>query len=225
MEQQISIGLISEGVTDHAIIENILTGFFNNNDLDIRALQPTRDYATGAQTSHANWTKVFDWCKSERMAEALNFIDYIVIQIDTDVSEDKGFDVPKNIDGKTRDAGAMVLATQQKLQWVMGTMFDKYKDKIIFAIAVESIECWVLPLLYSTKPHQQATVNCLQRVNQILIKDGYTIDTKAKNYNNIYDKISKDYQKQKLLKQFYPLNPSLKIFVENLKSTFINNTF
>ncbi len=200
MEKQLSIGLISEGVTDHAIIENILTGFFNNNDLDIRALQPTRDYARGAQTSHANWIKVFDWCKSERMAEALNFIDYIVIQIDTDVSAEKGFDVPKIIDGKARDASAMVLATQQKLQWVMGAIFDKYKDKIIFAIAVESIECWVLPLLYSTKPHQQATVNCLQRVNQVLIKDGFTIDTKAKNYNNIYDKISKDYQKQKLLK-------------------------
>jgi hypothetical protein len=39
----ISFGLVGEGLTDQIVIENILAGYFNSPDLDIRQLQPERD--------------------------------------------------------------------------------------------------------------------------------------------------------------------------------------
>jgi hypothetical protein len=39
----ISFGLITEGLTDQIVIENILAGYFKNLDLDVEPLQPERD--------------------------------------------------------------------------------------------------------------------------------------------------------------------------------------
>ena len=39
----ISFRLITEGLTEQIVIENILAGYFKNPDLDIRPLQPERD--------------------------------------------------------------------------------------------------------------------------------------------------------------------------------------
>lgn len=41
------------------------------------------------------WTEVLRYCSSQRVAEALVDNDYVVIQIDTDVCEEVGFDVPR----------------------------------------------------------------------------------------------------------------------------------
>lgn len=38
-----SIGLISEGITDQIVIEHILDGLLDDEDLSVEPLQPTRD--------------------------------------------------------------------------------------------------------------------------------------------------------------------------------------
>lgn len=38
-----TFGLITEGLTDQIVIENILSGYFNTNDLIVNPLQPERD--------------------------------------------------------------------------------------------------------------------------------------------------------------------------------------
>lgn len=79
-------GLISEGITDQIVIENILIGLLNDDDFSVDPLQPARD-ATDEDlaTSHGNWHKVFEYCQTQRFKDAVLNMDYVIIQIDADV--------------------------------------------------------------------------------------------------------------------------------------------
>ena len=92
--------------------------------------------------------------------------------------------------------------------------WTNYGDRIIFAISVHSIECWLLPIYFNTQ-HQKAgkITGCLDTLNKILIKqEGFSIHEKEAAY---YVKIAKKLRKQ--INDIYTLNPSLRIFVENIK--------
>lgn len=43
----VRFGLISEGITDQIVLENILGGFFDSSDIEVDALQPTRASSAG----------------------------------------------------------------------------------------------------------------------------------------------------------------------------------
>jgi hypothetical protein len=60
----ISFGLVTEGLTDQIVIENILAGYFNSPDLDIRQLQPERNKDNENKFKYGDWTLVFKYCKS-----------------------------------------------------------------------------------------------------------------------------------------------------------------
>ena len=91
----ISFGLVTEGLTDQIVIENILAGYFNSPDLDIRQLQPERDKDNENKSTYGCWTLVFKYCKSRDFQECFQFIDCIIIQIDTDFSELKNYNIPQ----------------------------------------------------------------------------------------------------------------------------------
>ena len=52
------------------------------------------------------------------------------------------------------------------------TIYDKYKDKIIFAISVHSLECWLLPLYY-TDNRKAKILHCTKTVDEQLKKNNY----------------------------------------------------
>ncbi len=87
----ISFGLITEGLTDQIVIENILAGYFKNPDLDIRPLQPERDKKDENKfKGYGSWSQVFAYCRLKDFQESFQFNDYIIIQIDTDTSQEYG---------------------------------------------------------------------------------------------------------------------------------------
>ena len=60
----ISFGLITEGLTEKIVIENILAGYFKNPDLDIRPLQPERDRKDENKfKGYGSWSQVFAYCR------------------------------------------------------------------------------------------------------------------------------------------------------------------
>jgi len=217
----ISFGLVTEGLTDQIVIENILAGYFNSRDLDIRPLQPERDKDNENKSTYGGWTLVFDYCKSSDFKQAFQYNDYIIIQIDTDVlldSQNSNYNIP------SRDENGNKFTTQQliekvieKFRDVIGEVFyDKYQQRIVFAISVDSIECWFLPLYY-TDNRKSKSQNCLDTLNQELLRrENFTIDKNAKNPDD-YRKISKQYGKHKVLMNHYQDNPSLKIFIEEIE--------
>ncbi|MEI9910095.1 MAG: hypothetical protein WDO71_10705 [Bacteroidota bacterium] len=87
-----NIALITEGVTDRPIIEAILVSHFTDKLKDI---YPTLNSLQPKKKDPGGWLKVLEYCNSQEFKDSFAFNDYIIIQIDSDKHEDKGFDVPK----------------------------------------------------------------------------------------------------------------------------------
>ena len=211
---------VTEGLTDQIVIGNILDGYFNS-DLDVNWLQPIRDTTDANKSSnYGGWSQVLEYCRSPNFKEAFQFNEYIIVQIDTDVSDTA--DVPENYRVPHRDENGEFSSEQliekviEKLKSEIGEDFyGQYKDQIIFAIAVHSTECWLLPLYYNDNKKSKI-IHCLDTLNQALTKEGFAIDPKNKN-PEYYRSISHKYCKHKTLANSYKKNPSFKIFIEEIE--------
>jgi hypothetical protein len=56
----ITFGLITEGLTDQIVIENILHGYFNTEPV-VNPLQPERDKDNDDKSDYGGWTLVFKY--------------------------------------------------------------------------------------------------------------------------------------------------------------------
>jgi hypothetical protein len=215
----VTFGLITEGITDQIVIENILVGYFDNPDILVRHLLPIRDITSShSAENHSDWYQVFEYCKSENFKGALQYNDYIIVQIDTDVSDEIGFDVPKKEAGRGLSAEELIERVVNKFKLLIGEEFyEDYKQRIIFAISVDAIECWLLPLYYTNNKARKIT-GCLRTLNQELSsKEEFTIDPNHKN-PEYYEYISRRYCRKRTLMDLYKKNPSLKVFIEEIIS-------
>jgi len=214
-----TFALITEGKTDQIIIENILTGYFNDPDMMINWLLPLRDETDKHRIeNYSNWFKVFEYCQSVQFKESFQFNDYVVVQIDTDVSENKHYDIARHENGKELEPKVLIQRVVDKFKNLIGTeFFDKFGKNIIFAISVHSVECWLLPLYCTDKKKKSKTKNCLDTLNIALKrKNEKAIDPERKQ-SDIYENISKQYCKHKILMSHYKDNPSFRIFIEEIQ--------
>ena len=135
---------------------------------------------------------------SQKFKEAFQYSKYIIIQIDTDVSEREGFDVSKrDTKGKELEPVELIENVITKLIGLIGQEFyNEHVDRIIFAISVHEIECWLLPLYYNDKK-QAKTSGCVKTLNiELAKKEGFTIDVNSKN-QKYHDHITKQFWKKK----------------------------
>jgi hypothetical protein len=224
-----TIGVISEGNTDHLVIRTIIDTLINHEQQDkalISKLCPMDKEPSG-------YPKVLNYIQSSTFKEAFKSADfYAVIHLDTDAKTDwygefkHREDVLEMLKGIVAVSGAdkgkvsdIVANIEQLIRLIIGPAFyDANKDKIILAIAVNEIECWVLPYHATTKSDLGKMVNCLTSLNKILAKQGYTIASNGKATNNFkfYRKAIDDLSNRKVLLDKYHHNESLKIFVEKL---------
>lgn len=215
-----TIGLIAEGPTDHVVLENILIGHFDDYDMSqyIRYLQPLRD-ATDAAGSKGGWTRVLEYCRSTLFRDAFEENDFLIIQIDSDRLNEKPFELnlAQPVEILIEQA---VQQFEQLIILAFGVEFlTDHRMRIIFAIAVNEIECWLLPLLFSDKT-ASATNNCLFKLNQQLsTRKEKPIHPKAKAVRQ-YEQLSRDFCKPKSLVVAAQKNPSLGIFSRNLDLQF-----
>jgi hypothetical protein len=214
-----TFGLISEGITDQIVIENILIGLLNDDDFSVDPLQPARD-ATDEDlaTNHGNWHKVFEYCQTQRFKDAVLNMDFVIIQIDADIFKTQQLPpiyqvaLTPNISPDE----AVTSIKEKIIDLIDRDFYLNNRQKIIFAIAVDAIECWLLPIYYQNQVAKASkTTGCLKSLNEKLSKDeGFTIDKKAPKYYRI---ASKKYQKHKDSKKLYALNPSLRVFIKDVQ--------
>ena len=204
--------LACEGVTDQIVIENILCGFYQDyDDLDeeIQALQPPYDATTQKQQDgeFGGWEQLLNYLSEKRFRDDVLNSEYIIIQIDSDISEHPNFNITKQMESIEE----YIERIRQRLVESIDLKTDFYtanKDKIIFAISVHSLECWLLPL-YKSYNNEKITGCCtaLQRESKKI--------KVAKNYPT-YARLSQPFLKHKILMGCISKSSSLEIFTSSL---------
>ena len=207
-------GLITEGVTDQTILKAILTGWTGNKKLVVKELQPKPEESGG-------WTKVFQYCESLEFKGTFAYYDFIVIQIDTDFMSGDSVGEKYRIDLKNLNEKETVEAFQAKIVELIGEEFyGEYSERIIFAIAINEIECWLLPVYFSDKKAAK-NVNCIDTLNTVLPqKEGFYIDAKDDVY---YRKLAKNFRKKKDIEKYAKRQESFSLFLDNLQSAIKSN--
>ena len=152
------------------------------------------------------------YCRSEIFQLTFQSCDYVIIQIDTDVSEE--FGVSHRHEGAELSLELLIDRTISKIiEWIGPEFYALVQDRIIFAIAVHQIECWLLPIYFTDKKRHKTT-NCIDTLNQVLPqREGFSIHAKEYRY---YEKMSKNFLKRKELMRYAPHNASLDVFVGKL---------
>lgn len=217
-------GIIAEGVTDQKVLEAILAGYFeDDDDLDVTYIQPIAAAAAPA-VGNAGWGMVFKEFETGRFAEALDgdLRDYLVVQIDTDVSEQAGYGVSWRDDGRELTPAELVDRVIAKLRQVAGAArFDALRDRLIFAVSVHSIECWLLPLFYTDKKRSKIT-GCLDAMNVALKRaDVVPLSNSAGEKSpRAYEAASRGFEKRRGLLRACAHNASFEMFVRALDERF-----
>jgi hypothetical protein len=206
-------GIVSEGVTDQAVIKAILIGFCENKDLLVTQLQPTEE-----EKQKANWDQVIKYIGTEDFRQAVNDLDFVVIQIDSDIFGSDQVDENHRLELSQKSTEESVEAIKELLIRDIGEAFYSIaSSRIIFAIAVNEIECWFLPIYFSnSKAKAGKTTGCITTLNEGLqkAKAGLFIDKKNLEH---YRTISKPFMKKANLSSYQQANPSLGVFISELE--------
>ncbi|WP_294296484.1 hypothetical protein [uncultured Chryseobacterium sp.] len=209
------IGIIAEGQSDQIAIEAIVQSYLNNKDIILDPLQPKEGESGG-------WPLVIKYCKSKDFKEALPYNEgLIIIHIDCDVLKGDGLpnDCVMQFNNLSNEE-TFEMVRQKFIEFITPEIFKTVEDKIVFAIAIDSIECWFLPIYYNQKSKQNKTTGCLNTLNTELVKkEGFYIDEKDEAK---YRTISKHYFERKMIDRCYKTNESFKLFIDDFKRAFDN---
>lgn len=213
-----TFALIAEGITDQAVLESVIEtwcGQSLGDDIDVNYLQPARDATDSARAaSFGGWERVLEYCTfAEHVDQALQINDYLVIHIDTDTCEHERYGICLTDGGVERVVSAVVSDVCDLLASKLGCkIIEANRGRIIFAVSVHSIECWLLPLFASEQVDKSRRLNCSNHLRRVLGKNGIEI---SKDYDS-YSKISRIFGKQKDVAKAASHNESLKIFIDSL---------
>lgn len=200
-----TVGLICEGVSEINIMTRILSKYLND-EVIVNPIEPETKTENGflVQNGYGGWQQVLAHCNDETVEKILEFNDYLLIQIDTDASIQKGYDVaPQDESGKTKDVAVFYQDVKNRLLAnIREEVQARYEGRILFAICMNELECWLLPLYYSNS-NRCRTNNCLYALNQALGKKNIGgIPEKDKNSayaRNVYHKILKNFKNKKTI--------------------------
>lgn len=188
------IGLIAEGPTDFAVIENILVSFIDLDGSDeVFQLQPTLDATTFGQTSGGGWTNVINYLASESFADAIINFDRIIIQMDTDISELDPINVRHDdAIGNKKEVIPLSIEVEQKLVSLIGednkAVYQQHINDCIWCLCVSSIECWIYHLIIPGKSlPTRNLVNCEGKIANKKVQ----LEKKYAAYQKITSRLTK----------------------------------
>ena len=198
-----TVGLICEGVSEIRIVTRIVTKYLGD-DVIVNPIEPETKIKNGVlvQDGYGGWQQVLSHCNDETVERVLEYNDILVIQIDTDTSVLTGYDVnPLDENGNLKEESVFYLDIKKRLLANISDAVQlKYDGRIIFAICMNEIECWLLPLYY-TNANRCKTNNCLHTLNTALTKKNLGgIPPKDKNgasARRVYDSILKCFKNKK----------------------------
>lgn len=215
-----TFALITEGITDQAILENILDGLTGGQALTkcLRPLRDETDKKRVAENEFSNWELVLEYIKSDEILNAIQTSDFVVIHIDTDECEHPNFGISLLENGTIKTIDKIASDCIKRIKDFLHPGFPQNEiGRLIFAIPVLSSECWLVGLHNADHNHTNKTINnCEDRLIPLLknIKVRY-----AKEYR-IYSKISAGFRKKKKLIATAKKSPCLQNFARQIDPLF-----
>jgi hypothetical protein len=235
----INIGIISEGVKDQGIIENILKAIAKNLELDIKvsAIRPNLSKSQIQINNPNNQTigtlqGVKNACLTKEDFENFFVVEdnkFITIHLDTAEIDRQDFDFEKPPKENKDDYSAKLrkLVIKKIEEWIGQeylTELTNNQHDIFYAIAIEEIEAWCLTIF--EKEDTTYLDNLKNKLDKHLAQRDLTykklkLDPK-KDKKLYFETFTKKYNfhKMKELEQYYQYNQSLKDFVESVKDKF-----
>lgn len=207
-------GLACEGVTDKATLKNVLCGYFSIENPDDVIGEPESPFD---QSNGGGWRPFLQYLTLERFQDDFENFEFLILHIDTDVSKD--FDVPhEDENGNTLPAEVLVeniiFKLKEKINEKESGVYEDYADRIIFAISVHSIECWLI----AHYAEQVEIHDCFDKLKSIKFPNNMQLAKKQRKY----DVISSPFLERKNIEAAANKNLSFRIFIQSLES--IKNT-
>jgi len=213
------IALTTEGKSEHWIIKHLVENYFKETEIFFRQVQP--QIFDDTQESIGGWLEVLKFCeRTDDIKAALVETDYLVIQIDTDESQNINFGVSHTKEGNVAKTHEELYAgVVEKIQGLINNeVFIEHSKKIIFAVCIHTIECWLLPI-YFTSNHKSGTRNCLKTLNtELRRKDLDAVPSKKQKEKRkiVYESILRNWKKKKDIKKSVNHNVGFCKFIETL---------
>jgi hypothetical protein len=214
-----NIGTICEGISEFNIIRYIIERYLGD-DCYVNSIFP-KITNKGKQADYGGWLSVLNFCTEEKFNKALLTNDYVVVQIDTDASEEKNYDVKKRKDDGSikTDEELYIDICERILREISEEKRREYARKILFAICFNETECWLLPIYYTNKQRCR-TIKCISKLNEEITRHNLDpipdTDKNSPRAIKTYQAILKNLNKRKNIKDCSVYNWGFKRFVEQL---------
>ncbi len=215
------IGIIAEGGADVAVITNLLKGVTGLDSNDIVPILPKMNFdnthlAHLNPDSFSNWNLITKECaERKRIEEFFSFEDstHIVIHIDTAESHLYEIQIPE------KNYHEYCSTLRNTVIEKINTLLEgRYSDKILYAIAIEETDAWILAIVDNAKSCESRNP---KKKLQFILKEKIT-----SNYNNFL-KLSKPFSSESEIKKgkYLERNCSLKLFYEEIQEKLSSENF
>ena len=147
------IGIIAEGFADANVIKAIVKKLLGYDGADMRVLRPEEAFdETDLQAMNfSNWQLVLESCKDGEFLGA--FFDslegdaILIVHVDTAERGQAGYDV--NEPRRTKGVDYATYSEQLRqnvIQKINALIAEPYREKVVYAIAIEETDAWLIPL-------------------------------------------------------------------------------
>lgn len=210
------IGIISEGHADRAVITNILIGITGIDSSDIEPLRPTdkfdeTDKASKNKLSFGGWNAVQEECETRKLIDEFLSIegqDFIVIHLDT--AEADQYNIKRPVKSGTYSLTLRNLVIEQINVWLKGDI----SKMILYAIAIEEIDAWILPIYESKDSSTSAKPK--EKLSLVLGKKKISSESNYENFLSLSKNLSKEREIKK--GKYLQNNASLSAFFEEVRT-------
>lgn len=217
--------IVGEGITDQIVLKNVILGYFETRDAEplIVFEQPPLDTTGAAGLPHppGGWTLVVHYLRDRSYLQALQLHRYVIVQIDTDIAHDLGV---ARADGLT-DEQFIELIIGKLCSFIAPEDLAAVRDRLLFAIGLDEIECWLLPLVFdrSEKKLLEKITGCLEAINHKLrISKELPLSTPANGKDpKRYERVSAPLRQKKKLDRA-ATNPGFVKFLEELSDCVLD---
>lgn len=229
------IGIVAEGPSDLAVLENILKGSLGiDTRRDVRPIRPelavdetdindparAAGYRAQGETEYSNWLLVLDECKKRSRIEDFisNQLDeerIVVVHIDTAEAELVGYDVARPADRKS-DAYTDMLR-ELIVAKINGLLGQELAVCVRHAVAVEETDAWVLTI-YDIRSRDTARVlNAKKELGRVVSRRDAVRGRGSMSAYDRYNALTVEFRNWNKLATYAKRNRSLMLFIDSLR--------